>query len=114
MNKQGERKMYLLEELNRINTIHQLILTHKTGTPDEFASKMCMSRRNLYRVLRDLEKLGAEISYSKVTHSFYYKRKLRIKMFLEINGDECIKISGGYFKNNNVPLYFCAEIRHRR
>lgn len=105
--------MFWLEEMRMINTMHKLILAHKTGTPDEFASRMCMSRRNLYRTLSCLKDLGAEISYSKTLQSFYYKRRFTIKTFVEINGEEYLTINGGASQNDKAISDYRAIFWHR-
>ena len=56
----------------RINKAHQLILTEKTGTPEEFAEKLKISRSHLYNLINKLKEYDAPIKYSKKINGFYY------------------------------------------
>ncbi len=88
--------------------MHQLILSHKTGTPDEFAANMCMSRRQLYRSLDDIRELGAEISYSKTECSFYYENRFGLNVVFEVtelrNHEVRNLVGGMFYYGENVLL----------
>ena len=58
--------------IERIKRIDYLISTKSTGTPKQFAEKLCLSERQLYKYLNNLKDLGAPIKYSKTYSSYYY------------------------------------------
>jgi predicted DNA-binding transcriptional regulator YafY len=72
--------MNLFETINRLYEIHRLILLEKTGTPDEFAERFHLSRRQLYNILDELKDWGADIKYSRIEHTFYYVNDFDIKI----------------------------------
>ena len=64
--------MLLFETIDRLNRMHQLIKREGTGTPDDFAERFHLKRRQLYNILDEFKDYGAEIRYSRVNNSFYY------------------------------------------
>lgn len=82
--------MQIIKLLDRIKIAHQLLLEEKTGTSQEFASKLNISRNQLYNVLDILKEYDAPIIYSKKINSFYYNRPfdLEVKFSLTIMIDE--------------------------
>ena len=58
--------------VERIYQIHKLISQERTGTPDEFAKRVDISRRQLYYQLEELRGRGATIKYDRVRRTFYY------------------------------------------
>ena len=99
--------MLILDEMKRLQMMHQLIITKNTGTPDEFASKLCVSRRQLYRLLVELEELGASVSYSRTSRTFLYIKHFKLNFIMEINGIEYVSINGGF---RNSPAFFSHSV----
>lgn len=60
-----------LKYLERYKKMQRLILNEKTGTSDEFALKIGMSRRMLFNYLDDLRDLGLEIAYCRKRKTYY-------------------------------------------
>jgi biotin operon repressor len=57
------------------NRINNLIEKQSTGRPEEMASKLGISKRQLFNYLKDLKELGYEIEYSPVIESYFYLAK---------------------------------------
>lgn len=57
------------------NRIDNLIKIQATGTPDEMAFKLGVSKRQLFNYLKDMKDLGYEIEYSPIINSYYYLDK---------------------------------------
>ena len=72
--------MNVFETINRLYEIHKWILREETGTPDEFADRFHLSRRQLYNILDEMKDMGAEIKYSRIGHTFYYVNDFDIKI----------------------------------
>ena len=51
--------------LERIQKAHKLVLQKSTGTPDEFAKRLNISRNSFFRLLDSLREMDAEIGYDK-------------------------------------------------
>jgi hypothetical protein len=65
--------MKSLKYIDRINKIHSLINSEKTGTPEAFAKKLYLSRRQMYNELEFFKTLKAKIRYNTVREIFYNK-----------------------------------------
>ena len=95
--------MELINEIHRLNTLHQLIRMCNTGSPDELAHRLHISKRHLYNVLDDLRALGAKIYYSRSDYTFYYTNSFELHLnlqvdFLDENDKKCI-FAGNFLDN---------------
>jgi biotin operon repressor len=66
--------MKVFEYLDRISMMHKLVSRQKTGTPEEFASQLGVSRTSLYELIDELRLRGAPIAYSKSAKTFFYRQ----------------------------------------
>jgi len=92
--------MKVFEYLDRIKTTHKLISNGTTGTPEEFADQVGVSRSRLYELLDEFKFRGAPISYSKTAKTFYYREPYDISVtchFRPVTDTEEKNISGGHF-----------------
>jgi predicted DNA-binding transcriptional regulator YafY len=64
--------MYLFESIERIKRIHDLIKREATGTPDEFAERLHLKKRQLQNILEELRDWGADIRYNRFRCTYYY------------------------------------------
>lgn len=62
--------------LRKLTKLDRLIRMRLTGSPDQLAVLLGVSRRNLYSYLNDLKEMGAEIGYCRKRKTFYYKNNL--------------------------------------
>lgn len=58
--------------IERMQRIDYLIRTKSTGTPKQFAKKLCISERQLYKYMKNLKELGAPIKYCKNRNTYHY------------------------------------------
>ena len=66
--------MKVFEYLDRISMMHKLVKRQRTGTPEEFAHQLGVSRTSLYELIDELRSRGAPIAYSKSTKTFFYRQ----------------------------------------
>jgi len=66
--------MKIFEYLDRISMMHKLVLRQKTGTPEEFARQLGVSRTSLYELIDELRSRGVPIAYSKSAKTFFYRQ----------------------------------------
>ena len=72
--------MSLLKYLDRTVQADQLIRLKATGTPQEFARKLNISERSLYRLLDKLKyDFDCPIVYCHLRQSYYYTREGRMQ-----------------------------------
>lgn len=94
--------MKYIKYIDRINKIHSLINSQKTGTPETFAKQLDLSRRQMYIQLEFFKTLNAKIKYCKKKETFYYNSKFEFSFrydIVAISDEESIKISGGVCLN---------------
>ncbi len=65
--------MKVFEYLDRISMMHKLVSRQRTGTPEEFARQLGVSRTSLYELLDEFRSRGAPIVYSKSAKTFFYR-----------------------------------------
>jgi len=54
--------------------MHKLVSRQKTGTPEELARRLGVSRTSLYELIDELRSRGAPIAYSKSAKTFFYRQ----------------------------------------
>lgn len=70
--------MDIVLNLTKIKLMDQMIHLQATGTPEEFASKLGVSRATLYNYLKTLKSLGIPIEYNTRKRCYFYKKKGRM------------------------------------
>lgn len=91
--------MKIFEYLERINRMNRLLLRRRTGTPDEMARQLGVSRTTLYELIDELKSRGAPIEYSKSLRTFYYSQPYDISIsctLQPLNSTEEKESAGGY------------------
>ncbi len=103
--------MNFVKQIERFQILSKLIHEQNTGSPEELANRLNLSRRQLYNYIEELGDLGIEIRYSRKYNSFYFEnnKKLEIYFNLEvIETDERIKTNGGKHMNF-LSCFFSAQ-----
>ena len=88
----------LLKRIERIVRLDYLIRHGSTGNPTKLANKMNISVRQVYRIINEIQELGAPVYYDPVRESYLYEYKGRLLMKfqgLELDDFEQTKIKGG-------------------
>ena len=90
--------MKVFEYLDRISMVHKLVSRQRTGTPEEFARQLGVSRSSLYELIDELRSRGAPILYSKSGKTFFYRQPydIAVTCYLRpLSYDEKKENSGG-------------------
>lgn len=101
--------MKIIEQLERLKAIHDLIEKEQTGTPEEFARKIRVSKRHLYYILDELRLLGAPIRYNTNAKTYIYIRECNIDININIevlDDDKLLSITGGSFAGISYYIHF--------
>ncbi|MBT2160507.1 hypothetical protein [Zobellia barbeyronii] len=88
----------LTKQISLIERIDQLVRLHATGTPEELATRLNISRAKLYRVIDVMKALEAPIVYDISRQSFMYEDEVRFKCGFYVKSlreNEAISINGG-------------------
>ena len=64
--------MNIQNEIYRRLKMHELLLHSNTGTPEELAQKLHVSKRQLYNLVDEFRAMGASIKYSRESKTYYY------------------------------------------
>ncbi len=71
--------MSLNQQLQLLKRLHELIRRKATGTPEQLAARLEMSRANMYRYLEELKTFGAPVKYCKFRRCYYYEEPFELK-----------------------------------
>ena len=63
LQKKTTTDMNFIKQIERIKKMHELIRSEKTGTPEDFAQMLHLSRRQLYNELEHIKNLNATIKH---------------------------------------------------
>ena len=63
LEKKTTTDMNFIKQIERIKKMHELIRSEKTGTPEDFAQMLHLSRRQLYNELEHIKNLNATIKH---------------------------------------------------
>lgn len=66
------------EQLQRLKRIDQLIRLKATGTANDLAKRLDISRSSVFRLLDDLKGFGAPIIYCRNQKMFMYKESFQL------------------------------------
>lgn len=92
--------MDLIKSIERIVQLHNLVKTESTGTPENLARRLGISRATLYRIMEELKSYNAPIEYSRIKRSFYYSKMFEFELNCTLHiideETELKKIIGGY------------------
>lgn len=101
--------MKVFEYLDRINRMHRMVQRKATGTPDECARHLGVSRTTLYELIDELRIHGAPIVYSKSARTYFYNSPFDISITCTLKPltlNEKKEIQG---ECNYYPEYFFSE-----
>lgn len=104
--------MNFIKQIERLQLLNKLIQEQNTGTPEELANRLKVSRRQLYNYLESLKDIGIEICYSRRYTSFYSenRKKLKIDFSLEVmEPDESNNIIGGKRSKQSACFFFARS-----
>lgn len=92
--------MTFLEKLSLLERLDQLIRMKATGSAEQLARRLNISRSKVYELIQCLQSMDADVSYCKRRQSFYYETD----KVLAIGFVERTKINGGMhlFENNFI------------
>ena len=62
----------IIKQIELIERVDQLIRLQATGSPDDLAYRLGVSKTKLYRIINTMKSLGAPIEYDIAIQSFVY------------------------------------------
>ncbi len=96
----------IIKQIELIERIDQLIRLQATGPPGALASRLEISRTNVYRLIDTMRDLNAPIEYNHGIQSFVYKKEVKFSfgfVTIELSQSEARSTYGGtYLKTHNI------------
>lgn len=72
---------------------HKFIQEKQTGSPDELAERLQISRRTLYNIIDELKEIGVTVKYCRQQRTFSYEGNFDISIkILQISNTEQTEI----------------------
>ncbi|HAF27426.1 MAG TPA: DNA-binding protein [Bacteroidales bacterium] len=103
--------MNYIKKIERIERLDKHLKLRMTGSADELARKLNISKRQLFRTIEELKDYGAPIEYSRSLKTFFYQKEFfEIKTNFSIQfitDGEKKNIFGGNFSNKHFRAMFC-------
>ena len=91
--------MNFIRQIERLKQLNKLIEQERTGTPDDLARRLGISRSKLYELLDCVRGLGKNVAYQRSTQTFYYQdeeSQLHIDFSIKlVSRQELKKVNGG-------------------
>ncbi len=69
--------MNVTKQINLIKRVDQLIRLQATGTPEELACKLEVSKSKLYRIINMMKEFNAPIEYNTMLETYTYKKEVQ-------------------------------------
>ena len=70
--------MTIFKQLAQLKRMDNLIRRKATGTPDQLAERLEVSRATIFRYLDELKAFGADIRYCKERRSYIYSEPFEL------------------------------------
>ena len=101
--------MKLLEQIDRINRLHEMIKYRRTGTPKELARRLNLSTSMIYKLMDELKLREAPIQYSRQLGTYYYSKSFQMKITIDFKmlpEEDKYSCFGGCSQNNLMKRDF--------
>ncbi|MBK8192542.1 MAG: HTH domain-containing protein [Lewinellaceae bacterium] len=87
--------MKIISNLFFLQRIDHLIRTRATGSPEQLASRLSVSERNVYRLIKELKCQGFPIAYDKQANTYFYSEPVKLDFSIIIGPEKLLAIRGG-------------------
>jgi len=89
-----------IKNLERLQLLHLLIETERTGSPRELARRMHIGERTVYSLIEYLKDYNANICYDRGRKTYYYYDDFQFKVNISVSiksNNETIEVFGGSY-----------------
>lgn len=105
--------MKLLDKIQQIERLDELIRRKSTGSPQELANKLNISKRAVFRLMELMKNLDAQIYFCRERNSYCYKKDVKFEFGFIENKNNLV---GGNFPQNLREIkyfqrlsFFCTK-----
>ncbi|MCP9235693.1 hypothetical protein [Lewinella sp. JB7] len=105
--------MSLPKQLDRLRRMHRLIKFKRTGTPEQFARKLGISRSLLYRLIGELKAMDAPVYFCIDRQSYAYYESVELQLgFLRVASSPT-RPQDSEHEVSRIPIAATVMARHR-
>lgn len=101
--------MEFIRQIERLQLLNKLVKEQRTGSPEELAERIGVSRSKLYLILEELKDQGIGIRFDKKINSFVFENCKGLDLvfsFKVLDTQESVAIKAGknlnYFSTSNI------------
>lgn len=98
-----------IKNLERLQQLHHLIASERTGSPKDLANKLHISERLAYNLIEQLKDFKARICYDRSRKTYYYGEDFQLKVSISVSfmsNNEVTEVFGGsYFIKNTQKCF---------
>ncbi|WP_332913639.1 DNA-binding protein [Algoriphagus boritolerans] len=101
--------MEFIKQIERLQLLNKLVKEKRTGSPEELAKRLSVSRAKLYLILEELRDRNVYIKFNKRINSFEYEACRGINLefsFRILRQDEEKLINGGKILNFFLRVHY--------
>jgi len=84
--------MKILKNLHLLERLDGLIRRKATGTPQQLASRLALSKRQVFRLINDLKDMGLPVNYSHQRQSYVYDKEVSWKFSVSVREHKVLKV----------------------
>jgi predicted DNA-binding transcriptional regulator YafY len=70
--------MYLMDRIERVKELDRLIRNETTGSPEQIANRLHVSRRQFFYLLDEMKFGGADIRYDPIRCTYQYLNDFKL------------------------------------
>ncbi|MEO1514740.1 MAG: HTH domain-containing protein [Bacteroidota bacterium] len=96
--------MKFLEQIRRLERVHDLIRRKATGSPQQLANRLDVSIRTVYEIISTMKSLGGPIYYCHNRQSYCYEYPIRFHCDVLFEDRPMGRTSGTIFLKTQVDV----------
>jgi len=89
------KAMKLLQQLRQLERVDSLIRRKGTGSPEQLARRLDLSKRQVHRLINDLRAMGLPIRYCRERQSYLYASPVKWEFAMRVEQSTLVGIEGG-------------------
>jgi len=99
--------MSFINTIQDLERLDQLIRLKSTGSPDDLANKMGVSKRTVFNLISRLKELGCPVYFNCSINSYCYQNHGKLSFrFNSMDNEGLKRITGGYSNFSIMQKYF--------
>ena len=98
--------MNIIDNLFFLERLDYLIRTKSTGNPKELSTRLGVSERTIYRLIKDLQDMGLPITYCRKSKRYFYEKQVKWHFEFLVDEEKIITIKVGDLTLPNFDMKY--------